>query len=162
MPGRQRTRRNRGYAENVFVNCPFDRQYEDFFYALFFTIYDCGFVARSALEIDDAGQVRIEKIYEVIRRSKYSIHDISRTELDPDHQLPRFNMPLELGIFLGAKEYGGPSQRQKRSLILDTERYRYQKLLRVAPRSRDGISRSWTNCQRCASWAIWIQMICRT
>lgn len=68
--------------------------------------------AQSVFVKDDAGQARISKIYDLIRRSKYSIHDISRTELDPDHSLPRFNMPLELGIFLGAKEYGGPSQRQ--------------------------------------------------
>lgn len=35
-------------------------------------------------------------------------------------------MPLELGMFLGAKRYGNPRQRQKLSLILDRERYRYQ------------------------------------
>jgi hypothetical protein len=36
-------------------------------------------------------------------------------------------MPLELGLFLGAQEYGGGEQARKRSLVLDTERYRYQK-----------------------------------
>ena len=38
-------------------------------------------------------------------------------------------MPLELGIFMGAKHYGAPRQREKRLLIFDTEQYRYQKFI---------------------------------
>ncbi|MGB6118567.1 MAG: hypothetical protein WBF87_10125 [Mesorhizobium sp.] len=57
------------------------------------------------------------------------IHDISRTELDPANSLPRFNMPLELGLFLGAKRFGDTKQKRKRCLVLDTERYRYQKFM---------------------------------
>lgn len=38
-------------------------------------------------------------------------------------------MPLELGLFLGAKAYGNDSQRDKRALILDVEQYRYQKFI---------------------------------
>ena len=38
-------------------------------------------------------------------------------------------MPLELGIFLGAKRYGVEEQRAKRCLILDTEAYRYQRFI---------------------------------
>jgi hypothetical protein len=38
-------------------------------------------------------------------------------------------MPLELGIFMGAKRYGRPKQREKRLLIFDTESYRYQKFI---------------------------------
>lgn len=36
-------------------------------------------------------------------------------------------MPLELGVFLGAKRYGDQRQRAKSCLILERERYRYQK-----------------------------------
>gem|GEM_PF-1889337 len=43
--------------------------------------------------------------------------------------LPRFNMPLELGLFLGAKEFGAKKQRQKCCLVLDSELYRYQKFI---------------------------------
>ncbi|MDP3738133.1 MAG: hypothetical protein Q8R02_12130 [Hyphomonadaceae bacterium] len=43
--------------------------------------------------------------------------------------MPRFNMPLELGIFLGAKRFGDEDQRQKRCLVLDVERFRYQKFI---------------------------------
>lgn len=43
--------------------------------------------------------------------------------------LPRFNMPLELGLFLGAKRYGDAEQKKKIVLILDREKYRYQKFI---------------------------------
>lgn len=35
-------------------------------------------------------------------------------------------MPLELGIFLGAKRFGGRSQARKSCLVLDRDQYRYQ------------------------------------
>lgn len=35
-------------------------------------------------------------------------------------------MPLELGVWLGAKRYGGPKDKQKRALVLDRLDYRYQ------------------------------------
>jgi hypothetical protein len=35
-------------------------------------------------------------------------------------------MPLELGLFIGAQEYGDAAQQDKRSLVLDAEPYRYQ------------------------------------
>ena len=38
-------------------------------------------------------------------------------------------MPLELGIFLGAKKFGAEEQKKKKGLILDTERYRYQQFI---------------------------------
>ena len=114
------------YNDNVFLNCPLDSAYKGLFEALVFTIHDCGFIARCALEEDDASQVRIEKLYDIIADCRYGIHDISRTELDERSGLPRFNMPLELGIFLGAKKFGIDKQRKKKCLILDSEQYRYQ------------------------------------
>jgi hypothetical protein len=115
------------YYENVFVNCPFDPEYQRLFEALVFAVLDCGFVPRCALEIDDASQVRIEKIMDIIVECRFGIHDISRTELDEQSALPRFNMPLELGIFLGAKRYGAGAQRQKLCLVLDRAPFRYQR-----------------------------------
>ena len=115
--------------DNVFVNCPFDEDYAETFRALIFGIRACGFLPRSARELDDGGQPRIEKLYSLIHECRYGIHDLSRTELDPVNQLPRFNMPLELGIFMGAKRYGPPRQREKRLLIFDTQQYRYQRFI---------------------------------
>src|SRR3954453_10673051 len=114
------------YGQSVFVNCPFDGGYTPLFEAIVFTIFDCGFRARCALEIDDSGQIRIEKTFNIIAECRFGIHDLSRTEMDAATRLPRFNMPLELGIFLGARRYGTAPQKQKITLILDTQRYRYQ------------------------------------
>jgi len=114
------------YDSCVFINCPFDASYLRLFRALVFTIQDCGFVPRCALEVRDSGEVRISKIKRIIRECRHGIHDISRVELDPGSGLPRFNMPLELGLFMGAQEYGGREQKRKRCLILEDAPYRYQ------------------------------------
>lgn len=81
------------------------------------------------MELDDGGQTRIDKLYGIIGECRYGIHDLSRTELDDINQLPRFNMPLELGLFLGAKRFGGPKQSAKRLLVFDVESYRYQRFI---------------------------------
>jgi hypothetical protein len=69
----------------------------------------------------------MDKLYDIIRESPLGIHDLSRTTLDPANRLPRFNMPFELGVFLGAKRYGNATQRRKSCLILERDLYRYQK-----------------------------------
>jgi hypothetical protein len=114
------------YNNNVFLNCPFDDEFRPIRNALIFAVFDCGFIPRCALEIDDSGDVRFDKIQKLIAESKFGIHDISRTEKDENTKLPRFNMPLDLGIFIGAKRYGSSRQKQKNCLILDSEQYRYQ------------------------------------
>lgn len=118
-----------GFSQNVFVNCPFDAEYKPLFEAIVFAVHDCGFVARCSLEADDSSEVRIEKIARIIAACRFGIHDISRIELDAIESLPRFNMPLELGLFLGAKRFGRAEQKSKVCLILDTDRYRYQKFI---------------------------------
>lgn len=115
------------YDRSVFLNCPFDEEYQPIFHALVFVVQDCGFKARSALEAENGGEVRIDKINRIIRECRHGIHDISRTETDALNALPRFNMPLELGLFLGARAFGSKPHREKNCLILDREPYRYQK-----------------------------------
>lgn len=113
-------------AESVFINCPFDSDYQRLLRAVVFAVHDCGFVPRSALERDDGSEVRIDKILRIIGESRFGVHDISRTEPAPASGLPRFNMPLELGMFLGAKYFGDGEQSRKACVIFDRERYRYQ------------------------------------
>ena len=117
------------YNESVFINCPFDPQYKALFDALVFAVTDCGFIARCALEDGNSGVVRVQKILRLIRECRIGIHDISRVEASPSSKLPRFNMPLELGMFLGAVEYGTGKQRRKTCLVLDKLPYRYQKFI---------------------------------
>jgi hypothetical protein len=98
-------------AGPVFINCPFDHQYQKKFRAIVFTPVYCGFEPRGALEVSDASQNRLDKIMKIMAECHYSIHDISRTQLSEG--LPRFNMPFELGIFVGAKKFGGRKHSKK-------------------------------------------------
>ena len=117
------------YSSSVFLNCPFDEQHRQIMEAIVFAVYDCGFVARCSLEESDSSNVRLDKIMRIVAGCKFGIHDISSTDLDADSNLPRFNMPLELGIFLGAKQFGAGRHRQKNCLIMDREKYRHQKFI---------------------------------
>ena len=77
----------------------------------------------------NAGKTRLDRIVGILSECKYGIHDLSRTELDKVHRLPRFNMPLELGLDLGASRFGPDVMREKRLLIMDKSPYRYQKFI---------------------------------
>ena len=114
------------YEINVFINCPFDDNYKPLFHAIVFTVCDAGFEPRCSKEVESGTHDRLDNIMDIISQCKYGIHDISRTELDPKNPLPRFNMPLELGIFLGCEEFG---RHTKVCLILDKKEYRYQKFI---------------------------------
>jgi hypothetical protein len=118
--------RHSAYARNVFINCPFDRRYTPLFEAIVFTVHYVGFLPKCARERMDSSQIRLHKIVELIAASRYAIHDLSRTTLDESNSLPRFNMPLELGIDLGCKAFS-PDHRDKSLLIFDAEPYRFQK-----------------------------------
>lgn len=117
------------FEKNVFINCPFDPDYFPIFRSIVFTLIYCGLEPRCALESRNGAQIRMEKIFGLIEESKYSIHDISRVELDPNTNLPRFNMPFELGLFLGAKKYGTGRHATKNCLILEENKFDYQKYL---------------------------------
>lgn len=116
------------YGQNVFINCPFDSTYQPFFDAIVFAVQIAGFKPRCAREESNAAKVRLQKIMDIISECKYGIHDLSKTELG-SNGLPRFNMPLELGLDLGAKRFGTMRQRAKSLLVLDKDQYRYQKFI---------------------------------
>jgi len=116
-------------GRDVFINCPFTADYQNHFQATVFTVVRSGFTPRCARESDDGGEVRFEKICRIISGCPYAVHDISKTEPDADSGLPRFNMPFELGLFLGAKRFGGRPHRQKKSLIFDRAPFRYQSFI---------------------------------
>ena len=91
--------------QQVFLNVPFDKRYQKLLDALVFAVHDCGFVARCALEQDDSGEIRIEKIYSIIAACRFGIQDLSRTTLDSRFHLPRFNMPFCKGLTLVTDEH---------------------------------------------------------
>jgi predicted phosphoadenosine phosphosulfate sulfurtransferase len=48
----------------------------------------------------------MDRIFEAIFSSRYSIHDLSRCQGEGDEALARFNMPLELGIAMALRFAG--------------------------------------------------------
>jgi len=119
----------RRHNDQVFINCPFDGQYVNMFRACVFAILDAGFIPRCSKEVDDATQFRLAAIVDMIRDCRYGVHDLSRIELDAHSHLPRFNMPFELGVFYSAKHFGGAQQKRKQCLVLEKQKYRYQKFI---------------------------------
>lgn len=116
------------YERSVFINCPFDQAYAEIFEAIVFTVIVCGFRPLCARIKLDSSEFRLNKIMDLIADSKYSIHDLSRVELDEVSSLPRFNMPLELGLDLGCKRFS-PARKDKSLLIFDAQPYRFQKYI---------------------------------
>jgi hypothetical protein len=118
-----------GPHRSVFINCPFDEEYKPLFRALVFAVVACGYRPRCALERLDGAEYRLDKIAGMIGACDWGIHDISRVEIDLSNSLPRFNMPLELGVHLGARLLGTGRQQRKRALILESAPHRYDKTL---------------------------------
>lgn len=118
-----------GFENNVFINCPFDEDYYPLLRPLLFTVLTLGFNPKIALERSDSGELRINKICQLIRSSRYSIHDLSRLQSKKRDEFYRLNMPFELGIEYGIRQLSKGRLRTKRCLILEKERYNFMKAL---------------------------------
>jgi hypothetical protein len=117
------------FDKNVFINCPFDQEYLSLLRPLLFTILYVGFNPKIGLESSDSGETRINKICELIRVSRYSIHDLSRLQSSRRNEFYRMNMPFELGIEYGCRHFASDHLRRKRCLILEKSRHDYIKAL---------------------------------
>jgi len=117
------------FHRKVFINCPFDPAYRTLLQPLLFTILYLDF-APLICETESSGNIRVKKIIRLIRASKYSIHDISRNETVVAGDLPRFNMPYEMGLDIGCQTFTGIRKlKGKRCLILERDQYRYQQFI---------------------------------
>ena len=117
------------FEKNVFINCPFDKDYHSLLRPLLFTIAYLGFTPRIASERSDSGEIRVHKICELVSTSRYSIHDLSRFQSRGKGEFYRMNMPFELGIEYGCRYFSSDRLREKRCLILGKGRYEYIKAL---------------------------------
>jgi len=117
------------YDKNIFVNCPFDDDYRQLLVGIIFTIIYFGYNPRLSLERADSGESRIEKILSLIKESKFGIHDLSRIVSSDSDEHYRMNMPFELGIDYGCQKLKGGKWSRKKILILEKERYRFQKAI---------------------------------
>jgi len=118
-----------GFDKNVFINCPFDDDFRHLLIGIIFTVMFFGFKPRLATERSDSAESRIDKIIELILESKFGIHDLSRIVSKDKNEHYRMNMPFELGIDYGCKRLKGGSWDTKKILILEKEKFRYQKAL---------------------------------
>lgn len=83
--------------EAVFLNIPYDPQFTRLYLAYIVALSAIGFLPRATLGI--AGNRRLDRIASLIDSCAYSIHDLSRVQLDRHApRTPRFNMPFELGL----------------------------------------------------------------
>lgn len=117
------------FARNVFVNCPFDWDFEPILKAILFCLVRFGLRPRIATERNNAGETRIDKIADLIRDSEYSIHDLSRCQAREAGEHYRMNMPFELGMDFACRRYGGEPYSGKKILVLEEQKYRYQAAL---------------------------------
>jgi hypothetical protein len=88
--------------DTVFLNIPYDDKFRRLYLAYISGLVYLGLDPRATVEIP-GGQNRLDKILDLIRSCRYSIHDLSRVELDrTPPATPRFNMPFELGLAVAA------------------------------------------------------------
>lgn len=87
------------YSEKaVFLNIPYDERFLRLYIAYISGLIHLGLDPRATIEIP-GGRNRLDKIIDLIRSCRYSIHDLSRVQLDRTPPMtPRFNMPFELGL----------------------------------------------------------------
>jgi len=82
--------------QSVFLNIPYDAQFENLYLAYIVGLTQLGLKINVTLAVPNQG--RLERIVGLIEKSDVSIHDLSRIEISSG--VPRFNMPLELGLAL--------------------------------------------------------------
>lgn len=133
---------------SVFLNCPYDLEYQPLFDCAVLAVIACGFTPRSALESGTVAEPRMARITRAIFESKYSIHDLSRCKGEGDANLARFNMPLELGISM-ARRYLGRRPADKHDwLVMVPAGHQYARyisdLAGFDPVTHDGTERGLT------------------
>jgi hypothetical protein len=84
--------------DSVFLNLPYDEKFQILFLGYIAGVSAFGMLPRATLEIP-GGERRLERIRGLIAQCRYSVHDLSRVQLDRRvPATPRFNMPFELGL----------------------------------------------------------------
>lgn len=130
------------FERNVFVNCPFDEGFYPLLRPLLFTIIYLGFTPRIASESLDSGRPRLEKIFKLIEDSMYAIHDLSRIKSSKKGEYFRLNMPFEIGVDVGCRVFKNGKWKNKKCLILEAEKYRYQTAISDLSNSDIGVHKN--------------------
>lgn len=112
MPRSRRT-------ESVFLNIPYDRGFEDLYLAYIVGLTQLGLRVNATVGVPNQG--RLKTIIGLIEESNFSIHDLSRIELSKG--IPRFNMPVELGLALYRSHV---TRGRHRVYVFESKPYRMQ------------------------------------
>jgi hypothetical protein len=107
--------------QSVFLNVPFDAEYSSLFIALIAGLTALGRTPRCVLEVPSDGRDRLERIFGLIASCSASVHDLSRVTISADLNVPRFNMPFELGM-----AYSLCQLRSHRFFLLEERPFRLQ------------------------------------
>jgi len=102
----------------IFINCPFDSKYKPMLRAMLFVAKFYGLEIKIASTDTDSKSNRLERIIELMKEAKYSIHDLSKLRSEKKKEYYRMNMPFELGLDYGL---GG---NEKVFLIFEDEAYK--------------------------------------
>jgi hypothetical protein len=122
----RRAQRRTGNTESVFLNIPYDSAFENLYLAYIAGVSAFGLKPRAALEIPTSNR-RLERILDLIQRCEYSIHDLSRVQLDRTApRTPRFNMPFELGLTVALEKVAIPGHAW---IVCEAMRFRLTKSL---------------------------------
>jgi hypothetical protein len=109
---------------SVFLNIPYDEEFHSLYIAYIVGLCQLDLVPHLASEIP-GGDRRLNRILQLIKDCRYSIHDLSRVELSiAPAAAPRFNMPLELGMAIAWTELD-PSRHAWS--VWESEPYRLQR-----------------------------------
>jgi hypothetical protein len=133
------------FERSVFLNVPFDRDYEGHLLALIAGTTAFGLVPRSALDIEpETSGTRLQRLFTLLRSCRYSLHDLSRVGVG--RGAPRFNMPFEAGLAC-ALELAGSGHR---FYVLERRRHRLQRtcsdLNGIDPQIHEGRPRGVLRC----------------
>jgi|SRR5437588_5070458 len=108
----------------VFLNIPYDEAFTSIYLAYMVAVSSLGFVPRATVGIH--GTTRLQRIAELIKTCEFSIHDLSRVQIDRNPPAtPRFNIPFELGLAV-AWSWSHPTHRW---VVFESKERRIQKSL---------------------------------
>jgi hypothetical protein len=100
------SRRKSSAPASVFLNIPYDDAFLRLYLAYIAAVSAFGLIPQATLVIP-GGTRRLERIIRLIKGCEYSIHDLSRVQLDRNRpRTPRFNMPFELGLAVALQHSG--------------------------------------------------------
>lgn len=84
----------------VFLNYPFDKEFEPLERAMHFAVIAAGLIPVCAKGENSPDTLRLEVLVDLISSCRFSVHDLSRYKGEGEQNFARFNMPIEMGMAL--------------------------------------------------------------